>query len=178
VTEQPPPPVPDAAVPARPREPGPARDRWSPAAADAWTVVGRCEAILLALALLLGAVGVASDIATGGGGQAITSIAWIGGLAWLVHALATLLVGFPVGVLVSRLLPPDASWSRATAAYAVAGAACGAAVVLVLGGLANAPFPAAPWAGLGAVVAGGARAWAHRALRRRHAGAAGGAGRG
>lgn len=191
MTDQPPPsapeapaphvPTPDAlgtgapagAGPARPPEPPPARDRWSLAAADAWTVVGRCQAILLGLVLLLGAVGVASDLATGGAGRAITSIAWIGGLAWLVHALATLVVGYPAGVVVSRLLPADASWPRATAAYVLAGGACGAGVVLVLGGLAGAPFPVAPWAGLGAVVAGGARAWAHRAVRRRHAAVAG-----
>ncbi|HYQ75025.1 hypothetical protein [Cellulomonas sp.] len=179
MTDQPPLSAPGDAAPAagagaaRHPEQRPARDRWSLASADAWTVVGRCQAILLGLVLLLGAVGVASDVATGGGGQAITSIAWIGGLAWLVHALATLVVGYPVGVAVSRLLPPDVSWPGATAAYALAGAACGAGVVLVLGGLADAPFPAAPWAGLGAVVAAGARAWAHPAIRRRHAAAAG-----
>ncbi|WP_147795088.1 hypothetical protein [Cellulomonas sp. Y8] len=151
----------------------PGSDRWSLAAADAWTVVSRCLAILLGLLAVAGAVGLVSDVAAGGGGQAITSIAWIGGLAWLVHALATLVVGYPAGLFVSRLLPVGASRAGAGVAYALAGAGCGAGTIVVLSGLADADFPGWPWAVLGAVVAGGARIWAHGTIRRRHAAPAG-----
>ena len=152
--------APTPAVPA-PAAPVPAlgRLRWRWAAHDAWAVVGRCEAILAGLAAVV-AVGVSaaqqSDV-----GDAISIMAWV----WGIHAVLTLVVGYPLGVVVTRLLPPRPARGTAALGYAAAGASA-AALLILLWGVAP-PAAVAGWAALGAATAGSARAWAHRSLRDR-----------
>lgn len=88
------------------------------------------------------------------------------GFVWLVHAVATLVVGYPVGVVAGRLLPADPTRAAAGWWFALAGAVAAAAIMLG-SGLAGVVL----YAPLGAAVAGGARASAHGAIERRLRGA-------
>lgn len=92
-------------------------------------------------------------------GTAAAIIAMMYGL----HLVALAVLGWPGGLLTAHLLRHEASEARHVAGFAVAGAALGAAVLLVAG----APGPAAVWAVVGAVSAGGARAWTGHARRAR-----------
>ncbi|UZN04600.1 hypothetical protein [Cellulomonas sp. S1-8] len=86
-------------------------------------------------------------------------------LMYGLHLAALLVLGWPGGLLTAHLMRHDASEARHVAAFALAGAVLGAAVLLVAG-LAGA---AVVWAVVGAVSAGGARAWTGHARRRRAA---------
>lgn len=135
--------------------PPPGTGRWGRAARDAWSVQVRCQAVLGGLALAATAfVAAAMDIDSAG----------LMAFVWLAHAVIALVVGYPVGVVVGRMLPPDPT--RASGWwFALAGAVAGAAIMLATG-----PGAAVLYAGLGAAVAGGARVWAQGAIERRHAG--------
>lgn len=134
----------------------PGSGRTGRAARDAWDVQLRCQAVVAALAVLATvavAVGSHDDGAAG-----------LMAFVWLVHALVTLVVGFPVGVVVGRQVPAGTTAPRAAAWFAVAGAVTGGLLTL-----ATAPATAVVYALLGGVVAGGARAWAHAPIERRRA---------
>lgn len=139
----------------------PASDRWQVAARDAWSVVWRCVAILLGIAV----VGVVAAVATSQSGAG--GAAYLLGLMWVAHALITLVVGYPVGVVTTRLLPAAPGAPAAVGAFALAGAVAGWAVVATLAHTAAADFSFAVWSALGGVTAGSARAWAQRSVVRR-----------
>lgn len=149
------PPTGTAQPPTGPATPG--TGSWRSAALDAFSVVWRCVAVLsgLAVVVVLVAGATSGDVSADSGGLGII------GIAWLVHVAVTLVVGYPVGVVVSRVLPEGVSRLAATGAFALAGAVAGSAVVMVAG------FPPVVWFVLGGVTAGGARAWAHGPVRRR-----------
>lgn len=129
-------------------------NRWGDAARDAWSVNVRCQAVLAALALLAGvAVGVSE-------GEAAQIMIYV----WLVHVVVTLVVGYPLGVVSARLLPAAATRGAAAGGFLLAGGVAGALAMAWAG-----PFAALGWAGLGALTAGGARAWAHGVIERRRA---------
>lgn len=133
---------------------------WRAAARDAWSVVWRCLAVLTALAAVVAvvvAVAYRSDDLLDGA----TGSASIVGIMWLIHVAVTLVVGYPVGLVVSRPLLGVTSRAGAAGWFALAGAVSGAAVVMIV------QFPPVVWFVLGGVVAGGARAWAHGPIRRR-----------
>lgn len=136
--------------------PPPGTGRWGRAARDAWSVQVRCQAVVGALGLVAAlAVAVLMDLDSAG----------LIGFVWLVHAVVTLVVGYPVGVVVGRLLPDDPTAAAAGWWFALAGAVAALAVMLAFG-----PGGVVLYVPLGAAVAGGARAWAHGAIARRHAG--------
>lgn len=148
---EPDPPVPGASYPGRPGS-----GRTGRAARDAWDVQLRCQAAvagLAALATVVVAAGAQDDGAVG-----------LMGFVWAVHALVTLVVGYPVGVVVARQVPAGASRTRSSLWFAAAGAVAGGLLTA-----ATMPATAAVYAVLGAGVAGGARAWAHRRIERRGA---------
>lgn len=145
------------AVPAPPESP----DRWRTAAADAWSVVARCLAILA----LLGVVAVVVASVTSGGDEALGGLQIVA-VAWLVHAAFTLVIGYPVGWVVSGLLPERPSRARASWTYALVGGVTGALIIAVWGIAGTAPLI---WGGLGAVTAGSARVWADGVIRARAA---------
>ncbi|GIG34805.1 hypothetical protein [Cellulomonas pakistanensis] len=133
--------------------------RWSRAAVDAWGVVVRCEVILAGVAAVLAVVVSAaqqSDL-----GESISFLSWV----WAVHGVITLVLGYPLGVVVTRLLPPRPARGRGAGAYAVAGGVA-AALVILLWGVAP-PAGVAGWGALGAATAGTARLWADGAIRAR-----------
>jgi hypothetical protein len=132
--------------------------RWSWAAVDAWGVVARCEAVLAGVAAVA-AVAV-SAVQQSDLGAAISFLSWV----WAVHAVITLVVGYPLGVVVSRLLPPRPGRGHAAGVYALVGGAA-AALIVLLGGTGSAA--AGAWAVLGAVTAGSARFWGDRVIRDR-----------
>ena len=74
-------------------------------------------------------------------------------IAWGVHLAAV--VGYPLGVLTSRLLAAQASLLAAAITFAAVGGVSAA----LRGGT------QLIWFALGAVTAGGARAWAHRTIQ-------------
>lgn len=133
---------------------------WRAAARDAWSVVWRCLAVLTALAAV-GTLAAAAVGGSSGGVDGLSASLWIAGLAWLIHLAVTLVVGFPVGLVVSRLLLPIASRVGGAGWFALAGAVTGGLIVTI------AQIPPVVWFVLGGVVAGGARAWAHGPIRRR-----------
>lgn len=140
-----------------PHPPTEARLRRRQDAQDAWDVVVRCEVILAGLAVLAALIVVVAQPGELGGALAIV------GLGWAVHALLTVSVGYAVGVVVTRRLPPRPAGGTAGTAYAVAGGAT-AALLVLLGGMGLA---AVAWAVLGAVTAGSARVWADTSIRSR-----------
>jgi|GEM_PF-4887609 len=89
------------------------------------------------------------------------------GFVWLAHAVLTLVVGYPVGTVAGRLLPEQPTRATASWSFALAGAAAGAVIMV-----ATNPAVLAGYALFGAVVAGSARAWAHRAIVERTTGTA------
>lgn len=147
-----------APTPPAPPAPADGPSRWRAAAVDAWGVVVRCEVVLAGVAAVLAVVLGVSE--PGDLDDALSILAF----AWAVHAVLTLVVGYPVGVAVTRLLPPRPGRGRAGVVYALVGAGTAALIVLV-GGL-GLPAAAA-WAALGAATAGTARVWADRAIRDR-----------
>jgi len=132
----------------------PAGGRWARAGLAALTVNLRCLAILTALSVLLLIVAAVLDI------NQITFEAYVLALAWGVHLAALVVVGYPLGVLTSRLLPAQPSLVAATATFAAVGGVSGALLTIHFGGAAQ-----LAWLALGAVTAGAARAWAHRTIR-------------
>lgn len=134
-----------------------ARGPWARAALAALHINLRCLAILTALFVVLLAI---LAISARGEGSLADS-AGILTMAWGIHLAAVVVVGYPLGVVTSRLLPADASLLAASAAFAAVGGVSGALLTASFG------FGAAPliWFALGAVTAGGARAWAHRAIQ-------------
>lgn len=128
--------------------------RWGDAARDAWSVNVRCQAILVVLALLASAAWILS-------GDALETTQ-IMAFVWVVHAVVTLVVGYPVGVLAGRILPAAPSRGAAAGGFVLAGGVAGALAMLWAG-----PVAALAWGALGAATAGGARAWAHGTVERR-----------
>jgi len=84
-------------------------------------------------------------------------------LMYGAHLTALLALGWPGGMVTAHLMRRHTSERRHVAAFAATGAVLGAAVLLVIGSAG----PAAVWAVVGAVSAGGARAWTGHARRRR-----------
>lgn len=121
---------------------------------NAWEVNLRCAVILTVLVPLIGAVAAAVV----GGGQAAAQIIV---MIWAVHLAALTLVGLPLGAALCWALPTHASRTCASAWFALAGAVGGGALM----GWFSMPALVG-WAALGAITAGGARAWAHTHLRR------------
>lgn len=143
------------------------RPRTDRPALAAWTVVWRCVLLLSVLAVVLTLV---AGVVGGVGVEAVEAVEGMA-ILWTVHVSATVVVGYPVGLLTTRLLPEDPSRARAAAAYAVAGAVSGWLVVLAVDSVIDL---GTPWFGvygaaLGAAVAGLARAWAHDTIARRAA---------
>lgn len=150
------------AAPTGPRYPSPpGSTRWGRAARDAWSVQWRCQVVLAGIGLVVG--GYAAVAAGAPDGQATSLVA----VVWAAHAVVTLGVGYPVGVLTGRLLPPTPARGPAAWAFALAGAAAGALVLLALGWRTHGWTAVLAWAALGALVAGPSRAWAHRSTRAR-----------
>ncbi len=143
-------PAPDAPAPDDPRAP-----TVRTALVEALMVCWRCAAVLTVLAVVLGAVGVA----TGGADGAASIVV----LVWLVHLLVLAVVGYPMGLVLARLVPQRAGRAQAAGWFALAGALPGLFLLPQMG------VTALVWVGLGAVVAGGSRAWAHPALVARRA---------
>lgn len=130
--------------------------RWGDAASDAWWVNVRCQAVLAVVAVVAAvAFGLSGDA-----GETAQIMIYV----WVVHAVMTLVVGYPVGVVAARLLPAAPSRGAATGGFLLAGGVTGALLMCWAG-----PFAALGWGALGAVTAGGARAWAHGAIERRRA---------
>jgi len=128
--------------------------RWRDAATDAWSVNVRCQAVLAAVAVVAAvAVGLAADA-----GETAQMMIYV----WMVHAVVTLVVGYPVGVVTARLLPAVPSRGAAAGGFVLAGGVTGALAMCWAG-----PVAALGWGVLGALTAGGARAWAHGAIERR-----------
>lgn len=152
---------PSAPDPAEPTPTGSARVVLSwrrAAAASAWVNL-YCAAILAALGV--GIVAVipklnASMIVLDDSGLIVS------GMVYGVHLVALLVVGFPVGWLLSRYLGPAPRRGTAALAFAGVGAAAGAALLAVTGN----PAAITIWAVLGAFVPATARLWAHRRLAR------------
>lgn len=147
---------PDPGVPGATYPGPPGSGRTGRAARDAWDVQLRCQAAVAALAVLATAVVAVGSHDDG----AVGLMAFV----WLVHALVTLVVGFPVGVVVARQVPAGTTAPRVAAWFAAAGAVTGGLLTL-----ATAPVTAVAYALLGGAVAGGARAWAHAPIERRRA---------
>lgn len=128
--------------------------RWGDAARDAWSVNVRCQAVLVGVAVVAAiASGLSADV-----GDTAQILVYV----WVVHAVVTLVVGYPVGVVVGRLLPAVPTRGAAFGGFLLAGGVAGALAMSWAG-----PYSALGWGALGAVTAGGARAWAHGAIERR-----------
>ncbi|MCC2315152.1 hypothetical protein [Cellulomonas xiejunii] len=127
-------------------------------------VCARAAVILLAGAVVLYGGYLALEQPTSDDLVDAESFAVIVALMYGMHLAALLALGWPGGMLTARLMRRHPSEWRHVAAFAATGAVLGAAVLLVAG------FPGtgmAVWAAVGAVSAGGARAWTGRARRRR-----------
>jgi len=128
-------------------------------------VCARAALILLGAAAVLYAVFLLVERPAPGDAVDVGTAAAILALVYGLHLAALLVLGWPGGVLTAYLVRHDPSEARHVAAFALAGAVLGAAVLLVAGQ----PAAAAVWSAVGAVTAGGARAWTGRARRRRAA---------
>ena len=126
-------------------------------------VCGRVALILLGAAVLLYVTFLAVERPTGGDMVDAGSAAAIVAMMYGLHLVALLALGLPGGLLTAHLLRHETSEARHVAAFAVTGAALGAAVLLVLGHVGAAVV----WAVVGGVSAGGGRAWTGRSRRRR-----------
>lgn len=126
-------------------------------------VCARAAVILLVAAVLLYAGYVVVERPTADDTIDAGSAAAIIAMMYGLHLAALLVLGWPGGVLTAHLLRHERSEARHVGAFALVGAALGAAVLLVAG-LAGA---AAVWAAVGGVTAGAARAWTGRARRAR-----------
>jgi len=146
-----------AGSPQRPRYPAPlGQDPWARAAVAALHINLRCLAILTALFFLILAVSTVNS--AGRDGSSVDSSGILTAV-WAVHVAAVVVIGYPLGVVVSKLLPFASSRLTATAAFAAVGGITGAALTVSFG-----LGAALAWLALGSVTAGGARAWAHRAI--------------
>lgn len=126
-------------------------------------VCARVALILLVAAVLLYLTFLAVERPGGDDMVDAGSAAAIVAMMYGLHLLALLVLGLPGGLLTAHLLRHETSEARHVTAFAVTGAALGAAVLLVLGQ----PGAAAVWAVVGAAAAGGGRAWTGRSRRRR-----------
>ena len=81
-------------------------------------------------------------------------------IAWGVHLAAVVVVGYPLGVLTSRLLAAQASLLAAATTFAAVGGVSAALLTVSLRGGTQ-----LIWFALGAVTTGGTRARAHRTIQ-------------
>ncbi|RYV51926.1 hypothetical protein [Pengzhenrongella frigida] len=114
----------------------------------------RCLALVTALAVVILIVATVLD------SSEIAAAAYFLAIAWGVHLAALIVVGYPLGVLTSRLLAAQPSRLAATTTFAVVGGVSATLLTAPLG--VGAPLI---WFAHGAVTAGAARAWAHRTLQ-------------
>ncbi|ADG74117.1 hypothetical protein Cfla_1215 [Cellulomonas flavigena DSM 20109] len=126
-------------------------------------VCGRVALILLVAAVLLYVTYLVVERPTAGDAVDAGAAAAILAMMYGLHLVAVLVLGLPGGLLTAHLLRHESSEARHVAAFALTGAALGAAVLLVLGQAG----PAAVWSVVGGLTAGGARAWTGRSRRRR-----------
>ena len=149
-----------SALPAPTPEPTPERvahkvsGRWAQAALAAMYINLRCLAIVTALAVIFLIVSAVPNMDSFAAGTYYLMF------AWAVHVAAIIIVGYPLGVLTSRLLAADTSQVAATITFTIIGGVSGALLTVALGVEAQ-----LIWCALGAATAGGARAWAHRTVR-------------
>lgn len=126
-------------------------------------VCGRVALILLIAAVLLYVTYVVVERPTSGDAVDAGAAAAILTMMYGLHLVAILALGLPGGMLTAHLLRHETSEARHVAAFALTGAALGAAVLLVVGTV----WPAVVWAVIGGVSAGAGRAWTGWSRRRR-----------